>query len=713
MIDHELPIITIELTPSSVHAASARAIRVRGVLHGPDSQAELWEASVNPHSPIDSIIEKHTGFSNTEASLLPSFEAFAADFLDFAEGAAWVFVDSNSSLLWPREFRHAKLKLRANTFLEVEKSVSDALEVTKVFLDSSKGRDLLTHKEAMLATSSKKLTRTICKSRASGDAKGVRQQLDVGVLHDKPDGATRSLPASRKPTDEQEAIVAAASDGLSLKIEALAGTGKTTSLEIVAREINQPALYLAFNNRIVREAESRFPEYVTPTTVHAYARRNVAGSYRSRISQSRMRSDRLANTLDLKRFRCSSGELSADELASLTIEAIWEFCQSSDASIEADHFIAPKGFSAEDTHDLHELLLSAAQRAWKDISSTNGRMPLSHDHYLKIWALSRPVFNRRYETILFDEAQDANGLMIGLLEDQSDRQLILVGDSAQQIYAWNGAVNSLEKMQSDGTLSLTNSFRFGAEIADEANFVLDLLEHERRIVGKGASGEVDQWDTDQAISHNQFDVVLARSNARLLEFAFLLEQRGTPFSVVGGLQEVAYFAHAAKNLMKGQPSNHPDLIGFSSWAHIQQWARTPGADPGISRLVRLIEDRSPTDILRLANSTVDDEGEINPSALKLSTAHKSKGREWDRVALLDDFSLSRNAPEELRIRYVALTRAKRRLVLPRSLEERSSQTASESRQLSRVSDSEPESPTHHPHQSALPQPVPQRHPSIP
>jgi hypothetical protein len=56
----------------------------------------------------------------------------------------------------------------------------------------------------------------------------------------------------------------------------------------------------------------------------------------------------------------------------------------------------------------------------------------------------------------------------------------------------------------------------------------------------------------------------------------------------------------------------------------------------------------------------------------LSTAHKAKGREWDSVRLASDFASARlaqnpDAPSEVRLFYVAMTRARTTLVVEPSL----------------------------------------------
>jgi superfamily I DNA/RNA helicase len=74
------------------------------------------------------------------------------------------------------------------------------------------------------------------------------------------------------------------------------------------------------------------------------------------------------------------------------------------------------------------------------------------------------------------------------------------------------------------------------------------------------------------------------------------------------------------------------------------------------------------------NRTVDEE----QSDVTISTAHKAKGREWKTVRLMDDFLRSQpkrsqakttngDDPAELRLLYVALTRAREVIYLPPSI----------------------------------------------
>src|SRR5260221_14135568 len=91
-------------------------------------------------------------------------------------------------------------------------------------------------------------------------------------------------------TDEQHAICQAASDldvGSALKIQAFAGTGKTTTLAAIAESLaHRRFLYLVFNRSAADEAESKMPPNVTVRTAKALSFRSVCYVYKSGLPSS-------------------------------------------------------------------------------------------------------------------------------------------------------------------------------------------------------------------------------------------------------------------------------------------------------------------------------------------------------------------------------------------------------------------------------------------
>ena len=86
-------------------------------------------------------------------------------------------------------------------------------------------------------------------------------------------------PPSFKPTPEQEAAIEAFSTGESLKINAYAGSGKTSTLQLLAHSTHRKGQYLAFNKKIVSDSQDKFPSDVDCNTTHSLAFRSLKGRY--------------------------------------------------------------------------------------------------------------------------------------------------------------------------------------------------------------------------------------------------------------------------------------------------------------------------------------------------------------------------------------------------------------------------------------------------
>src|SRR5260221_4539184 len=116
-------------------------------------------------------------------------------------------------------------------------------------------------------------------------------------------------------------------------------------------------------------------------------------------------------------------------------------------------------------------------------------------------------------------------------------RLISVGDPAQQIYAWRGAIDAMDAF--DGhQLTLSQSFRFGPAIADEANKWLELLGSDLVIRGTdsvpSAIGECE-WP----------EAVLCRTNGGAMARGLQPIAAGQQTALVGGREPITGLAEAA------------------------------------------------------------------------------------------------------------------------------------------------------------------------
>jgi len=275
-----------------------------------------------------------------------------------------------------------------------------------------------------------------------------------------------------EPTAEQVSIIDAYAAGDDLVIEAGAGTGKTATLKLLAKNSPQRhGVYIAYNRSIANEANRSFPRSVTCKTAHSFAFGAVGWRFKHRIKGPRIGAELGADILGLHDpIQIGETTLPPITLVRLVGETIGRFCYTADEEIGRQHVPLHLPLvgrvDARRKTELIEYLLPVARRAWhEDITRTDGRLRFTHDHYLKMWTLSRPQLPGDY--VLLDEAQDSNGCIAGLVDDQR-AQRIWVGDPSQAIYGWRGAVNAM-KYAPGKRLFLTQSFRFGDAVAAEAN----------------------------------------------------------------------------------------------------------------------------------------------------------------------------------------------------------------------------------------------------
>ena len=469
------------------------------------------------------------------------------------------------------------------------------------------------------------------------------------------------------PTSEQAQALDLFSSGASLAIEAGAGTGKTSTLKLLAASTGRRGQYVAFNKAIVGEAGAKMPGTVTCSTAHSLAFRAVGRQYADRLQNSRrMRSVDIAarlriNAVDVDPIEGDKAKIiSSSFLAGLAMTAVRRFCQSADMEIGAKHVPYIEGIDpiidGKRTFVQNNLvarsLVPALQRAWDDLMNESGSLPFSHDHYLKAWHLSGPKIGADY--ILFDEAQDANPVMVAIVSQQDHAQLVWVGDSQQQIYTFTGAVNALAAVPADSRTFLTQSFRFGPAIAEVANGILGRIEGaELRIVGTPSIASVVGPSADP-------DAILTRTNATAVRTVLAEQASGGRPALVGGGDDIARFARGAQELQTHGFTDHPDLACFSDWGEVRRYVSEDEQGGDLRLNVSLVEDFGVEVILDALDKTVREAD----ATVIVSTAHKSKGREWSSVQIAGDFPTSdsgRLGDEELRLLYVACTRARREL----------------------------------------------------
>ncbi|MFI9833761.1 UvrD-helicase domain-containing protein [Streptomyces sp. NPDC051913] len=471
-----------------------------------------------------------------------------------------------------------------------------------------------------------------------------------------------------KPTDEQAHACDVFQAGHHLVLQAGAGTGKTSTLALLAGGTRRRGRYVAFNRDIARDAAARFPRTVLCKTAHALAFAAVGHRYARRLSSPRQPAWKTGQALGITRpLRISSREVSPRTLSHTVLRTVTRFCYSADRTLTHQHVPRLRGLDAdEDYGQLADEVMPFALKAWADLHHPDhGVVRFEHDHYLKMWALEKPVIDTDF--LFLDEAQDTNPVLEKVFAAQRDHaQLVMVGDSAQAIYGWRGARDVMTGFDATA-LTLTRSFRFGPRIAQEANRWLALADAPIRLTGtESLAAQVGPLAHPAA--------VLCRTNTGAVVEVMRLLGAGHRVALARGGRQLAALAGAARDLKDGRSTTHPELVLFASWGELQDYAAYDPAGRDLQPFVDLVDTHGPDAILAAVAQLADEAC----ADVTVSTAHSAKGREWPTVQIGGDFTPPNDTNEhddqgrpvrqpvsdtDARLAYVAVTRARQHLDL--------------------------------------------------
>lgn len=479
-------------------------------------------------------------------------------------------------------------------------------------------------------------------------------------------------------TEEQAYAREMAQSGKTFVVDAVAGSGKTTTAREMCKALEGNGLYLVYNTAAAADARKTFPPHVKVSTTHGLAWAHYEPTYGDRIlgpkddqgnrpGAPRVPARETARLARLTDVHLGGGTppIQPVTLARLATEAIEKFCYSADKVITARHLpVMPVGLQPLQEEVLRHEVVLAARKIWKDSLDPKSKHRFTFDHAFKLLVMIEP--NLGYDTVIIDEAQDSNAATMRLLQAQHDSQLIAIGDPAQQLYAWRGATDIMGEF--DGPrLGLSKSFRFGPEIAAEANKWLPHTETHIRVIG---NEKMDSHVTLGGI--DKPDAILCRTNVTVMAYAMAHMEAGRRVAVCGGTESLEALARAAYDLRQGKPTTHPELAAFSDWADLIAYTNEPGGGD-LRALVSLVQEHGVPEIIAACKKLVNEH--YGRPDVVVSTAHKAKGREWSGVVVAEDFREPQDIvdentgksfpapidPHSAMLHYVTVTRARHHL----------------------------------------------------
>lgn len=459
-----------------------------------------------------------------------------------------------------------------------------------------------------------------------------------------------------EPTEEQLAVIHSPCLGVT-KVLAYAGTGKTSTLIEYARaRTGLRGLYVAFNKATQMDASGKFPSQVLCRTIHSLAFARFGRLYSHKLAASLRTSDviRLLN-------------LSYDyDFASLVIDTLCAFITSADAEFPLTACSPSKEVHCPRIRG--EFAASMAKRLWEMMCDSKSPVPMMHDGYLKLFQLSNPRLS--FDYIMLDECQDTNPVTAAIILGQTCPR-ILVGDPYQSIYQFRGAKNAMDLVEADQTFYLTHSFRFGPRLAGLATRLLfEFFGETHPLVGLGTDTALCRHDPKSPFA------TICRTNAEVFNRAVGAVSVGASLGFVGGIGSYGFDRFVdAYSLSIGDTRAVRDatIRQFSRYSDYEIYALESGDREAkmVQNIVTTYGDLIPELIEKFKNHTVPS---LDEADLVLSTPHKAKGLEFDSVVMADDFCELIGStgpikdgdeynPEEVRLLYVALTRARKTLEL--------------------------------------------------
>ena len=452
----------------------------------------------------------------------------------------------------------------------------------------------------------------------------------------------------------QRAIFAEIQSGSgNVQVDALAGTGKTSTIVegFYYLPPGKTALMVAFNKSIQTELASRATQGVTVLTLHSLGLRAIKRMLPKVVVDNwkldgyiKAEKGEERETLELRDNLKKAVSLCKGYLAE-TSEEISEIMDK--------HDIDP----CDEPRDKFILTVVKIMVACK-----NDTARIDFDDM--IWF---PIVHKinldKYDFVFVDESQDLckSQIELALGSCKPGGRVISVGDEHQAIYGFRGAdsnaiQNIVDRMESK-RLPLSVTYRCAKAIVTEAQALVPGIQ-----AGPNAKdGTVETVTPNKMLETVKAgDFILSRINAPLIGYCFELLRTGVKANIQG------------RDIGKGlsvliKKSKCSDVTEFLSW--LQTWREFECMRlSALNKPVDLINDKA--DCLETLCEGCRTTVEVNAAIDKLftdgddkdrvilSSTHKAKGLERDRVFILRDTYRPAKGQEEANLLYVAITRAR-------------------------------------------------------
>lgn len=456
-------------------------------------------------------------------------------------------------------------------------------------------------------------------------------------------------------------------------IQATAGAGKSTTLleclKLVPRL--KRTVFLSFSKAIVNELKDRVPPHIKSATLHSLGYMFLTNRFKN-----------LGNVNENKYF-----QFALDHFPEKNKEVykkcfgIQQLCTYARLTLSDFSEDDLKSIADKYTIDVNPEQILISSIILEDHANLKNVRSADWTDMIYYPAVYPELITDQYDYVFWDEAQDAGKCQMALIKNivrKPSGRLIFCGDEKQAIFGFIGSdvdsFNQIEKMFGSERMSLTVTYRCAKKIVELAQTLYpDVIEaHPDAKEGIVRRGEV--------IEAEEGDMIICRNTKPLIACFFELIKKNKKAFVVGkdfekGLQA---FAETVAAYDKGRTAdNIEEKLTILLEELISDHVSSPESNP---KYIALCEK---ADILLLilekCRNGMELVGKISEifhedkKAIRLLTAHRSKGLECKRVFFIENFNGDKLLPskyalldwqkqQEDNLLFVVYTRAKEEFV---------------------------------------------------
>ncbi|GAA5514053.1 ATP-dependent DNA helicase Rep [Deinococcus carri] len=468
-------------------------------------------------------------------------------------------------------------------------------------------------------------------------------------------------------------------------VAATAGAGKTTTaVKCAALLEGQQTLFLAFNKHAAEQLKDRLPTGCASSTIHSLGnmalrralpggKPNIKGDKLKAVAQPFV--DKLL-IQDADTYQCvHEGVVKLADFCRLTLtdpaarEAVRAMIERYGIELDVE---------CEDTVlDLLPAVLAESEKQAREL----GLIDFTDMIYLPTkWKL-RP---RGYDFVIVDEAQDLNAAQLEVVLSAVKRggRVMAIGDRNQAIYGWAGAdhhsMDVIKERLGAVELPLSVTYRCPVSHVRLAQTVTkDILPAPG--APEGVVRDVKREELHKHVAPG--DLILCRVTAPLIATCYELIAEGVN-AAVRGRDIAAGLIRLIEKIMGKRADMEVFPARLTAYRDKQTASLRRRYDGDVDKVARALEDLDDKlEVLRIVESKATPSttaqfiaalnGIFDDSrpAVTLSTVHRAKGLEADRVAILRGELLPHPraaTPQEMEgercVKFVALTRAKKELL---------------------------------------------------